>query len=330
MVALLIVSSTVLLPTPQVLAVSRRLWLHDQIRRRISLVFRMVTLSLGITPSLYSIKEGRIPVGVTPRLHSHFTLAGLLRNGGRNQIGMVAGFPSERWPLSRRNGGRIRPEYAIITEDVPMLDVYWRRVLSDIGSNCSAPHWRSPMVLVSNFGTRNWPGVNELDYSSGGATRQRNLVQLMLKSYHPFFERDLDPWRLQTAAPPVNQSASLDEKRATWKRLPRPKDLNQSLHFPDLVDKLRGRYSYSKTDPLFNFVPPLTWNPFSVTKRAWREGKCFPEKTVLYKRRSGTDGYLDRGGRIWVWHDEKSHWDVQFDDGDSHINVSYLGKNLSI
>lgn len=111
-IARFIVSFTVLLPTQQVLAVSRRLWLHDQTRRSISLVFRMVTLSLGITPSLYSIKEGRIPVGVTPRLHSHFTLAGLLRNRGRIQIGMLAAFPSERWPLSRRNGGRIRPEYA--------------------------------------------------------------------------------------------------------------------------------------------------------------------------------------------------------------------------
>jgi hypothetical protein len=89
--------------------------LHDQTRRSISRIFRMVALSLGITPSLYSIKEGRIPVGVTPRLHSHFTLAGLLRNGGRNQFGMQAGFPSERWPLSRRNGSRIRPKYAIVS-----------------------------------------------------------------------------------------------------------------------------------------------------------------------------------------------------------------------
>ena len=53
-----------------------------------------------------------LPVEVTPRLHSHFALAGLHRNGGRNQIGMLAGFAPEQCPVSRRNGGRNDPEYA--------------------------------------------------------------------------------------------------------------------------------------------------------------------------------------------------------------------------
>ena len=54
-----------------------------------------------------------LPVEVTPRLHSHFALAGLHRNGGRNQIGMLAGFTPEQCPVSRRNGGRNDPEYAL-------------------------------------------------------------------------------------------------------------------------------------------------------------------------------------------------------------------------
>ena len=41
---------------------------------------------------------------VTPRLHSHFVLAVF--------TGMVAAFQSERWPFSKRKGGRFRPEYA--------------------------------------------------------------------------------------------------------------------------------------------------------------------------------------------------------------------------
>ena len=28
---------------------------------------------------------------------------------------MLAFFPSERWPFSRRNGGRIQPEYAVLS-----------------------------------------------------------------------------------------------------------------------------------------------------------------------------------------------------------------------
>ena len=44
------------------------------------------------------------------------------RNGGRFQNGMPAGFPSESWPLSRRNSGRIGSEYA--TEQAEYLATY--------------------------------------------------------------------------------------------------------------------------------------------------------------------------------------------------------------
>ena len=54
-----------------------------------------------------------LPVEVTPRLHSYFALAGLHRKGGRNRIGMLAGFTPEQCPVSRRNGGRNGPEYAV-------------------------------------------------------------------------------------------------------------------------------------------------------------------------------------------------------------------------
>jgi hypothetical protein len=92
------VASTVLLLTPQVLAVSRLLWPHSQARRKISRIFRMVTRSLGILPSFNKIEAGKIPVEVTPRLHSQCVLAVF--------TGMVATFPSEHRPFSQRNGGR--------------------------------------------------------------------------------------------------------------------------------------------------------------------------------------------------------------------------------
>lgn len=221
----------------------------------------------------------------------------------------------------------------IRTTSTPELNEFWRRVLSDIGSTCTGLHWRSPMMLVANHMERRWPNVKELEYDSRDASRQRNLVQIGLQHLHPYFERDLDPWRLQTSAPPVDQAASHHEKRDTWKRLPRPKELSKDLPLQDLVDKLCGRFSYTKADTYFYYVPSLDdWDPFTITRQAWRDGKSFPQKHVDSVRspRRGMYGHLDRGGRIWVWHEDECHWDVQFDDGDSHINVSHTGKNLSI
>ena len=101
--ALAIVSFTVHLPITQALAVSRRLRLQPQTRRRISRIFRMATLSLGITPSSDGIKDGRIPVEL-PRdytLKSHWPDGSGMeakcrpdfrRNSGRFPVGIVAGF----------------------------------------------------------------------------------------------------------------------------------------------------------------------------------------------------------------------------------------------
>ena len=112
MVARLTVASTVLLQTPQVLAVLRLLWPHSQTRRKISRVFRMVTRSLGILPSFNEIEEGKIPRGSYPATTLSIGTGRFHRNGGRLPIGTLAVFPAEWWPFSRRNAGRFRPEYA--------------------------------------------------------------------------------------------------------------------------------------------------------------------------------------------------------------------------
>jgi len=86
----MIVSFTVLLPTQQVLAASRLLRLHDHTRRSISRIFRMVTLSLGITPS-FVIKQERED---TCWSYPATTLS--------NYTGRIA---PEWWPESNRNAG---------------------------------------------------------------------------------------------------------------------------------------------------------------------------------------------------------------------------------
>jgi hypothetical protein len=91
----MMVASTVLLQTPQVLAVSRLLWLHNQTRRRISRIFRMVTRSLGILPSFNEIEDGKIPRGSYPATTLSICTGRFHRNGGRFPIGMMAVFPPE-------------------------------------------------------------------------------------------------------------------------------------------------------------------------------------------------------------------------------------------
>jgi hypothetical protein len=108
----MMVASTVLLQTPQVLAVSRLLWLHNQTRRRISRIFRMVTRSLGILPSFNEIEDGKIPRGGYPATTLSFVLAVFTGMVAAFQSERLAVFPSEWWPFSRRNAGRFRPEYA--------------------------------------------------------------------------------------------------------------------------------------------------------------------------------------------------------------------------
>ena len=93
-------------------------------------------------------QEGQDTGEVTPRLLSHFILAGLLRNAGLFRIGMLAAFPSERWPFSSeiRIPENIQEQYA----DIPWyqmkgmrniliheyfgvdIDVLWRTVKEDL------------------------------------------------------------------------------------------------------------------------------------------------------------------------------------------------------
>lgn len=96
------------------------------------------------------------------------------------------------------------------------------------------------------------------------------------------------------------------------------------------MERLQKRFTFTTTDNNFYYVPPEEWNPLNISKQNWRDGS-FPIRSVRLGRRAGKSGYRDRGGRrIWVWHDEECHWDVQIGEGADHINVSHTGKNLSV
>ena len=92
-----------------------------------------------------------LPVEVTPRLHSHFALAGLHRNGGRNQIGMLAGFAPEQCPVSRRNGGRNDPEYAAVTFVIfwlPGINIILHIVAGAVGNYLYYKHAKDKIVEI--------------------------------------------------------------------------------------------------------------------------------------------------------------------------------------
>lgn len=216
----------------------------------------------------------------------------------------------------------------------PNLSGSWLKVLAVTGNTDTPPSWRSPMVLLSNVQKSNWPEVDEINYTHEGSNRRRNLVPIERYRDHKFFITDidpLDPWRLDCVGLPISQDGSREQKRCTWKRLPCPPSLARTRTLPELMERLRGRFTFTTTDTNFFYVPSSEeWNPLNISKQDWRDGQSFPTGSVSRGPRKGESGPLDRGDRIWVWHDQECHWDVQFNEGATHINVSHTGKNLSV
>lgn len=218
----------------------------------------------------------------------------------------------------------------ILTKNIPIVSNQWLSVLSKTGSNCDAPLWRSPIILIANIEPgRMWPEAIELLYKTSAVQRCRNLVRLGDQIEHSFFERDLDPWRLKTVGDPVNREAGRNDKIKTWKKLPRPQQLTLNLNLQELMNRLEERFNYKVTDHFVYYVPPKGWNFLNITRESWRNGNSFPKDTVMWTGpRHGQRGYKDREERIWVWDPLELHWDVQYGDK-KYINVSYTGENLT-
>ena len=211
----------------------------------------------------------------------------------------------------------------------------WRRVLAEQAELDDAPVWRCPVVMVPEVRDAEWPQEDEINFSVGEGTRVRNLVRIEKYQDHPYFQPDLDPWRLNACGEPIGETRERGERRPTWKRLPRPPELPESLSFDQLQVALQGDINSTNEEGTeLYFVPaPIGWNPNEHQRDPWRNCTAFIRKQVQIGLRADWPGYLDRDGRIWVWHDEEGHWDVQIrdvqiKDGQRRDNVSHKGEIL--
>jgi hypothetical protein len=233
--------------------------------------------------------------------------------------------------LSMSNTPQVEP--ARITDmPCPTLPEPWLKVLADNGNTDTPPKWRYPMVLLPDIRKSNWPRVDEINYTHGDSPKQRNLVPIERHQDHKFFISDIsprDPWRLECVGLPISYDGSLEQKRNTWRRLPCPPELVGARTLQELFERLQERFAFTTTDANFYYVPPQEWNPLNINRQSWRDGS-FPKVLIRLGPRAGKSGQRDRDGRIWVWHDEECHWDVQINEGACHINVSHTGRNLSV
>ena len=188
---------------------------------------------------------------------------------------------------------------------------HWLCTLGEHGIDNTAPNWRRPFVLIPESRPSNWPGTPEnnfmLRYKINGdaAIFERSLVCIEKYEQHTFFETAIDPWRLRS-------SGASD----IIKMLPRPFPLSDT--FTQIFNALQGRVEwFSEQTEKAYFIPEAGWDPRTFTLEGWRDKGIFKKETLQESRskHNGRSGYVDREGRIWIWHAEESHWDVQFPKG---------------
>ncbi len=210
---------------------------------------------------------------------------------------------------------------------IPNLPDTWRRALCHCAASDEAPKWRYPMVMVPEIRNAEWPPGNVLKFNAGESARIRNLVRIERYMDHIYFQPDLDPWRLNACGDPTTEERDCDARRDTWKRLPRPPELPPNLTFDQLQVALQGHVASTNGEGTeMYFVPdPIRWNPKEHPRDRWRNCSVFNREQVQEGQRAGRRGYLDRDGRIWIWHNEESHWDVQIVNVKPHEKVSHTG-----
>jgi hypothetical protein len=218
-------------------------------------------------------------------------------------------------------------EEAVISDSpCPVLPPNWRKALDHCGREIESPHWRRPIIVISELRSETWPRVTEIGFrtSSDEQIRRRNLVYIERYERHVYCEPDLDPWRLGAVGPLMEErSDAVRERHLMRQRLPRPRHiLPLNLTFDQIVQILRSHMNWScGQSGRAYYLPPEDWNPNSISQADWRHGNAFPTDTVDGGRR----GYRDREGRIWLWDQfHNIHWDVQLPGG-RHQNVSPEG-----
>lgn len=221
-----------------------------------------------------------------------------------------------------------------ITETCPPdLPESWLRVLAATGNTDEPPHWRSPMLLVPEIRRSQWPTHDEITYALNGTVGrrnfQRNLVAIESCEEHPYFERDIDPWRLRCVGEP-RPDAPVHEMTATLRRLPRPPLIPLNLPLDQLAEASRdiGDWSCGIHAHYF-YLPPSSWRPTAREKEDWRRSAFAHDGVVQRERGERESGYLDRNGYIWVWDEsEQNHWDVKTASDIRIARVRYDGLEL--
>ncbi len=216
-------------------------------------------------------------------------------------------------------------EATISDTPCPELPPNWRKALDHCGSADTSPHWRKPIIVISEVRSGVWPQIAEIEFkaSNNMQIRRRNLVHIENYDQHVYCEPDLDPWRLGAVGPLIDQNSgeAVHERHSMRQRLPRPIHLLPlNLTYDQIVQILRNHMEWScGQEGKAYYIPPQGWDPRTISQDEWRRKKVFHKRREPHGDRWG---YVDREDRIWLWDKKHNiHWDVQIPSG-KHINVS--------
>ncbi len=205
----------------------------------------------------------------------------------------------------------------------------WRRALARELRDPDA--WRNPQIVVPESRRAAWPPADEVaidcDACDGHpASGPHNRVVAVLERYdqHPCASADLDPWDLRLDDLPTPGARLHDPcclpKLPMLERVP--------VENLDTVLSEARRLGWKHAGRYF-FVPPADCQLREVTMHVWRVRRAFRRSRTI----DGHTGPVDFEGRIWEWHHEDRHWDVQLDPDQRleptamrHLRVSYTGQ----
>jgi hypothetical protein len=200
------------------------------------------------------------------------------------------------------------------------LSLAWKRGLCDAMRDARG-NWRTPQIVVPSFRRSRWPDSLEVEIrmepcGEAPLVDSRRVLIAALESYsqHPHAEADANPWDLRHIHP-----VQPDIEANYVCMLPmHPALIHVTLD--QLSERLVG-LQWEQADYRY-YIPQDGWDPLGIDQATWRRGRTFP-----FSFREGKHGPIDRNGRIWQWHDEERHWDVQC-GGPNYLSVSYSGKVL--
>jgi len=246
--------------------------------------------------------------------------------------------------VPRSCGGRFAPVFRLLARlvcehlDGPSalpangpndLPDYWRKSLRIALGDLLG--WRNPQLVVSESRRPEWHPIDHEAHLRLEDLPDQEVTRVLIAigSYedddghgfvddyeaHKYAAADFDPWNVRHCHP-QRQNGDLDERCL----LPKHPSL-RGIDLSRVDEQLRLLRSENwPRDGVCWFLPPSTWNFDPRTlKSEWRKG-VFDER-----EKNGRRGPLDYKGRVWSWHSEEGHWDVQLDNG-QHFKVNWRGE----